>query len=285
MEWERDNMSTSASRGGRATEERSRLRKSKNKKEDATMAGEGTGEGKETGGGTGQDQKPAWIAQLPDDLKGNETFTPFKTLGDFGKAHLETAGKVKDLEGKAAKTADLEAKLAKSIPKLADDSTDEEKEVFWHSLGMPEKPEEYELPDPADGEKDPIMDKWARTTFHKAHLSKEQATLMGTEWNQFTVAYNAAIAKQEQEALAEEMKTMKAEMGDKYDANVEMGKRFFKKVMEVDFNDKTPVNTATLLKFVIKAGRLMGEDTSPSGAGGGKGDNKPGLTYSKSPKD
>ena len=246
--------------------------------------GEGIDEGIKTGDETGQ-EGGKFRAQFSADLKDHEAFKSYKTINDLGRAHIDLLGKARELDGKSARVTELEAKLANTIPKLVDDSTDEEKEVFWTSLGMPEKPEDYELPDPAEGERDLILDKWARTTFHKAHLSKEQATLMGTEWNRFSVAYNAAIMKQEQDALKDEMAAMKAGMGDKYDANVEMGKRFFKKVMEVDFTDTTPVNTATLLKFVMKAGKLMGEDTSPSGPKGGKGDSKPGLIYSKSPKD
>jgi hypothetical protein len=70
-----------------------------NKEGSIIMAeGEGTGEGTGTGAGTGQGEG-LWRAQLPADLKENETFTPYKTLGDFAKAHLETAGKVKDWMG------------------------------------------------------------------------------------------------------------------------------------------------------------------------------------------
>ena len=58
--------------------------------------------GSEDGGNLG------WRVQLPDDLKANETFTPFKTVGDFAKAHIETITKAKELEGK----------LSGSIPKL-----------------------------------------------------------------------------------------------------------------------------------------------------------------------
>ena len=252
-----------------------------------TLEGEGTGEGTAgagTGAGTGQD-KPAWISQLPDNLKGNETFTPFKTLGDFGKAHLETVGKVKDLEGKAAKVTELEGKLAKTIPKLASDSTDEEKEVFWASLGKPEAPEGYEYPKPADGtDVDPSMVNWSRNTFHKANLTKDQAGFIAGEWDKFITTYNVAMVKVEQDALKEEIGKMKTELGGEYDAHVEMGRRFFKKVMETDFSDTTPVNTATLLRFVIKAGKLMGEGVSPLGSSGGKTE-RPGLTYGKSPKD
>ena len=34
-------------------------------------------------------QTPGWIAGLPDDLKGNDAFKDFKTVGDFGKDYLE----------------------------------------------------------------------------------------------------------------------------------------------------------------------------------------------------
>ena len=54
-------------------------------------------------------------AGLPDDLKTNEAFVPYKTVGEFAKSHLELATKAKEMEGK----------LGDAIPKLPDDASDE----------------------------------------------------------------------------------------------------------------------------------------------------------------
>jgi len=224
-----------------------------------------------------------WRAALPDEYKEHEFVKGFTKPGDFVKSALEIKT---ERDGLKTERDALKTKTEGMIPKLPDNATDEEKEVFWSSLGKPETPDEYEFPKPADGsEPDPIISKWAKGTFHKANLNNEQASFVVGEWDKFMVSYNAAMIKQEQDDLKSEMDKMKTELGDKYDAHVEMGKRFFKKVMEADFDEKTPVNTTTLLRFVIKAGKLMGEDTSPPGSQGGKDQGKPGLSYNKSPKD
>ena len=45
-------------------------------------------------------QAPGWLAGLPADLRDNEAFKSYRTVGDFAKAHLDTAAKAKEYEGK-----------------------------------------------------------------------------------------------------------------------------------------------------------------------------------------
>jgi hypothetical protein len=73
---------------------------------------------------------PAWMAQLPDDLKRDPGFTKFPTIGELGKAY-------KALEGKIGKTLALPGK----------DATPEEKAAFRKALGVPDKPSDYKLGD------------------------------------------------------------------------------------------------------------------------------------------
>ena len=40
------------------------------------------------GSSTSTPEVPAWVSQLPDDLKQNATFTSFKTIGDLGKSYI-----------------------------------------------------------------------------------------------------------------------------------------------------------------------------------------------------
>src|SRR5574341_876074 len=104
--------------------------------------------------GSGQPDKPAWIAQLPDALKGNEAFTAFKTIGDLAQSHLDVSGRVKELDGITAKHKELETRLQGSILKLPENATDQERDVYYLSLGRPEKAEDYVLPKPDGGESD-----------------------------------------------------------------------------------------------------------------------------------
>ena len=47
---------------------------------------------------------PAWAAQLPSDLRSNETLTGHKTIGELGKAYLDLHGKSATLSKYQGKT-------------------------------------------------------------------------------------------------------------------------------------------------------------------------------------
>lgn len=225
--------------------------------------GEGTGEGTETGAGTGNEG--LWRAQLPADLKDNEAFTPYKTLGDFGKAYLEAAGKAKELEGKTAN----------AIFKPDDKATPEQREAYFRAIGKPEKPTEYEFPKGEGVEHDPKMVEWAQQTFHQANLNKEQAGVIAKAWDGF-IGHMA----QEQTAAAEKARTdadaaLKAELGDGYAEAAELATRFLTKhasAEDVKFFDETKIgNHPGMIRLIVKLAKLTGEDVSLQG-GKNKGD-------------
>jgi len=74
------------------------------------------------------DEKPAWMAQLPGDLKDSESLTKFKNLGDLGKAYSE-----------------LEGKLGSSLSIPGEEASDEERSEFYSKLGRPETPDGYNV--------------------------------------------------------------------------------------------------------------------------------------------
>lgn len=208
--------------------------------------------------GDQQHDSLGWRAGLPDDLKTNEAFTSYKTVGDFAKAHLETATKAKDLEGK----------LKNSIPKLGENATQEEREKFQMSLGRPEKPEGYEL----DGE-DKNAKEWTgywRNELYKIGVPKDQAKAISKAFNtqvqSMVDAHNAAIQKE----IGEAQTNLKTELGDKYDATVELVQRFWKKEMDSDFDKaftgETSANRFTMIRFLAKMAAKTGEDSSSRGS-------------------
>lgn len=239
------------------------------------MEGEGTGEGTKTGDGTGT--VPAWTAQLPADLKDNPAFTAHKTLGDLAKAHLEVTGKVKEIDG-------LKTKLDNSIPKLAADSTDEEKAIYYQSLGRPEKADGYEF----EGDKlDPKTVAWAKDAFYRAGLSKDQAKAISGSFNGFVKGLVDADAEQREKERGEAETKLKGELGDKYDGTVEMIRRFWKKhtTTELDaFVNETKIgNHPVFIRFMAAIAKATGEDISPAGSPV-TGNTKPGwISYDKSP--
>jgi len=217
-----------------------------------------------------------WRAGLPDDLKQNESFKSFKTVGDFANAHLETAKKL----------TDAEARLKDSIPKLPDNATDEDRKIYFDALGRPEKAGDYEF----DGE-DKNAPEWTsfwKQQFHSLGLTKDQAKSLSAQWNgqlqKMVDSYNSARQKE----VAEAETKLRTELGDKFDASVELAKRVYNKHLGKEF-DKSFANGSAeyrfdSIKLLLKLAALTGEDRSPqSAAGRVGGEKRPFIAYDKSP--
>lgn len=233
---------------------------------------EGTVEGTTDGTGTGQpliteDQDPAWLAQMPAELRKNPEFTSRKTIGALGYHHLEVLGKMKELD---TKKQELEAKLTNYVPKLTEDATDEEKEVFWMSMGKPEGPKDYVIPKPEGGEQNPEVVAWAQNTFYSANLTRQQAELIGKEFNTFVDGLVKAEVERKQNDRAKAEEALKQEWGDKYEGNLELTSRAWKKFTDQEIKafleeeHKGPIgNHPMLIKFLYNVGKAMGDDKTP----------------------
>ena len=227
-----------------------------------------------------------WLAQLPDDLKTNETLTGFETLGDFAKSHLETVGKVSAFDGKTTeyegKITDLNTRLENSIPRLADDSDDAAKAAYRKALGVPDSADGYEFTK-ADGvEHDEKMLGWAKDVFHQAGLSAEQANSVSQAWDKFMPEMGQAMADAEEADRLAGVETaetaLKEEWKGDFDKNKELTKRGydafekaapgFKDLLDsVDVKDGLKLgNDPRMLKVFFAIGKAIGDDFSfPSG--------------------
>ena len=198
-----------------------------------------------------------WRAGLSDDLKQNEAFTGFKTVSEFGKSYLDVSQKAKDLEGK----------LSDYVPKLPDNATDEDRNLYFDALGRPKQPSEYEL----DGEDKnaPEWNQWSKGLLHSAGLTKAQAKIVAAGWNQkfqgMVEAHNAAIKAEVSESEAK----LRSEYGAKFDTNVELAKRLYQKYGEGEFEKAfdagTSANRYSIIKMLVKFASVTGEDKSPQG--------------------
>ena len=218
-----------------------------------------------------------WRAGLPDDLKQNEAFTNFKTVGEFGKDYLAVKAKATELEGK----------LGDYVPKLPDNATDEDRNLYFDALGRPKQPSEYEL----DGEDKnaPEWNQWSRGLLHSAGLTKAQAKIMNAGFNQkvqaMVDAHNASV---QAEVKASETK-LRSEWGDKFDTNVELAKRLYQKYGEGEFDKAfdagSAANRFSVIKMLVKFASVTGEDRSPQGGTShSNGGTTPSfINYDKSP--
>lgn len=219
---------------------------------------------------------PGWVAGLPDPLKANETFTKFKTVGDFANDYLAVS----------TKATELEKRVQNSIPKLPDDASDEERSLFYDALGRPKQPSEYEF----DGE-DKNAPEWTnywKQESHKLGLTKTQAKSLSAAFN----AQMTQMVKAHNDRLQAEVTTatekLKSEWGDKFDTNVELAKRLYQKHIgnefDKDFDAGTGTTRLSTIRLLVKVAALTGEDRSPQGGttvGGGKQVSF--IAYDKSP--
>lgn len=222
-----------------------------------------------------QDQSNlGWRAALPDEYKQHEFVKTFQKPGDFVKSAIEIK----------TERDTLKTKLESSIPKLSDKATDEEKAAYYKAIGRPDKAEEYEFA--GDG-LDPKIVGWAKDTFYKNGLSKEQAKNVQASFNEFvTASENARVESMKTEATAAEEK-LKTELGDKYPEQIELAKRTWQKLSDAEFdsfvNETKIGNDARMIRFILKVAKLTGEDKSPAASPSTKGKPAPGIVYDKSP--
>lgn len=218
-----------------------------------------------------------WRAALPDEYKNHDFVKTFTKPGDFVKSALEIKT---ERDG-------LKTKMDGAIFKPGEGAKQEEISAFYKSLGVPEKSADYEFPKGEGVEHDENMISWARDTFHKANLTKDQAGVISQAWDGFIQGMANAKDESNKKAVEESTKQLKAEWGADYDKNLEFTKRGWKKFTDTEF-DKFCEETGTgnhplLIKFIHKIGKAMGEDFSPAGSQQRSWATKEGLIYNKSP--
>ena len=229
-----------------------------------------------------------WAAQLAGDLKENEAFTGLETITDFGNRHLETLGKVSELDGSVktleGEKTDLEGRLANSIPKLGEEPNEEQVTAYRNAMGIPEKPEDYEFPPTEGVEHDETTTNWARGIFHQAGLTKEQGALISQSWDALLAGIEKAEGEAREKAEKEADDKLRAEWGAGYDGNLELIRRGWKHFTDSEFDafaKETGIgNNPLLIRFIFKIGKAMGEDfTPPATPRPGDPDAAPGMQY------
>tara|TARA_Y100000310_G_scaffold337746_1_gene425622 strand:+ start:326 stop:1162 length:837 start_codon:yes stop_codon:yes gene_type:complete len=209
--------------------------------------------------------RPAWAEQLPDDLKSNEAFTGYKTLGELGQAHLDLKGTTTELEGK----------VANSIPKLGETPTEDETNTFYDALGRPKAPGEYEVNRPdwpeALGAYPEAMENEFRDAAHKLGMTQSQMQgaydfyfnnilKAGEAIGDFFSTSDEAVQKR-QEATTKELAEL---WGENAAANTEVATRsmwYFADQETMDFIDDSGLGDDTkIIKLFHRIGsELIGD--------------------------
>lgn len=226
-----------------------------------------------------QTESLGWRAGLPNEWKEHEFVKPYKTVGEF----------VKSVYSAVSERDALKAKLERAIFKPSENATEAEKEAYFKAIGRPDKPEDYEFNPPQGGELDPGTVKWARSVFHKAGLTKEQAAMIGDEWNSFVAGMVEAeerLAKEERDRNEREFRA-KFKSEDEWREGYALAKRFWNKITNTEFDDVYKEVDAwqipLFMNFIFGVARMTGEDTSPGRGKPGGGEVREGMIYDKSP--
>lgn len=169
---------------------------------------EGGGEGGSGGAGGVPDladklgkAEPSYLKDLDDTAKGDD----FKDIEDVKKLYNSH----KTLKAKAA---DLETQLKDSLKIPGADATSDQVKAFFTKIGMPEKPEGYELSDfdLKDDELASTMKKNFMTEAYRSGLTKTQANKL---WTHEAATYGAV-----KKGLADQAEKLKGSFDQRYDA-------------------------------------------------------------------
>lgn len=239
-----------------------------------------------------------WLAQLPDDLKGNAALTPFATLGDFAKAHVANVGRIAELDGKVkesdGKVTDLTKRLEGAVLVPGENATDAERAAFFGKIGRPETPDKYSIAKPADlPEGIPYSaegEKAFREQMHKLGVSDAHAkATWDWYWGMSKQGFEAHQkaesdkAKADQTATETALNTLKGEWkGDDFKVNSELATRAFKKfagdsieanklIAETKINGVALGDHPVFLKLFHAIAKAVGDDQMHPGGGGGQG--------------
>lgn len=205
-----------------------------------------------------------WRAALPDEFKEHEYVKTFQKPGDFVKASL---GIKTDYDA-------LKSKMDRAIFKPGDKATPEEISAYRKSMGVPEKPEEYEFPEGENLKNEPEMIDWFRGVALKSGLSKEQAKGISLEWNAFVQGMVAEEERLSQEAKKEAEQNFRKQFKteDEYKSGRELAKRFWNRITNTDFDkvyeEAEAWQTPLFMSFIFNVAKAVGEDFTPQGSHG-----------------
>jgi len=150
------------------------------------------------------------------------------------------------------------------LPRSLDDDNSM-REVFKR-LGAPEKPDEYELPEPPKGAHD--MREWFKGVAHELGITKKQAKVLAEKFGGFL---GEQMQKQTQSRSGDvELagRRIKEKWGQEYDANMDHAQRAVTKFgwdddVLAELRDGGPAGAERALELLAYIGRNVREDTFP----------------------
>lgn len=208
---------------------------------------------------------PAWIADLPEDLRANPTIASFK--GNDWKEVGPTIAK------SYVEARSMMGKKAYDLPQ--EDWKPEQWSAWNKTIGVPEAPDKYPALDMALAEKagmnKEIIDGTLKR-FHELGLTPRQAKGILNDWYVSEAVKGAELqAQQEKEAQEKSLAAIKAEYGDKFEAKAGL----VRSVLKLGGDDLAQRieaagygNDPKLFKALAALGEKILEDTAAKGGQG-----------------
>jgi len=196
---------------------------------------------------------PAWMAQLPSDLKADQSLTKFATIGDLGKSYKE-----------------LEGKLGKAVVLPDEKASAEEWAAYRKAIGVPEKSEDYklekvQLPEPLAA--DPKAAAEYLALAHKLNMTNDQVKAIHA-WYYQNLARDMKVVKT---TMAEAEAIMAKEMGADWAAGKTYMDRAFTKFADPEtakLFDRTGLgNHPGVIRMFIKMGKAISDHPFVEGRG------------------
>ena len=174
----------------------------------------------QVGGGAADAQSLGWRAALPDEFKEHEFVKIFQKPGDFVKSALEIKN-----EHDALKT-----RLAGAIFKPGENASPEERTAYLKALGVPDKPEGYEISAPEGVPNDKAEAEFLRKLAHESGLPKEAGERFAAAYFDRMKANLGTIRQQIETRRTEAVNALKGEWKDAYDAKLDAAKLAVRKI-------------------------------------------------------
>lgn len=206
------------------------------------------GAGGGDGGAGGGAQTPAWLTDLPEEIRGDATLQRYADVSSLAKAHIE-AHKV--------------AKSKLVVP--GEGATDEDWGKVYDALGRPESPDKYalkniELPVDAPDEARTALaeaEKPFRELAHKIGLTGKQAEAL----SEYRMEENAAYYARGEAELTE----LQGQLGKDYAPKLMAGQKAWQQLFPGEVGVKLAaeldrkVGSAELVKAGMRLAEVMGE--------------------------
>ncbi len=230
----------------------------------------------------GDQQTLGWKTEIPESLRANEAFAPYKTKDEFWNGHIEAVNKAKDLEGR----------LAGAIPKLAENATDEQKAAYRAAIGVPEKVDDYEV-ELVEGMDNSLAPLFKQAAFELG-MPKDMAKGLSAWWNKTLLSVVQAQDEAKLKAHNEAVENLKNEWGENANANAEAIKIAYEHIVkdnpafepflktEVDVGKGKKVmlgDMPEMRAFVLWIGKKMLPDTILQGNPPGGGQTEVKMDY------